>query len=39
MVDTEEREGTGDAPITDPARDVRDDIMDAYGVPEMLDEQ
>src|SRR5437870_5399801 len=37
MVDTEERVGTGDAPITDPARDVRDDIMDAYGVTEMLD--
>jgi len=37
MVDTEERVGTGDAPIADPARDVRDDIMDAFGVPEMLD--
>ena len=37
MVDTEERVGTGEEPIADPARDVRDDIMDAYGVPEMLD--
>src|SRR5436189_3592937 len=37
MVDIEERVGTGDVPIEDPARDVRDDIMDAYGVPEMLD--
>jgi coenzyme F420 hydrogenase subunit beta len=37
MVDTEERVGTSEVPIVDPARDVRDDIMDAYGVPEMLD--
>lgn len=36
MVDTAERAG-GAGPIPDPARDVRDDIMDANGVPELLD--
>src|SRR5262245_65559634 len=37
-VDTAERvEGGGKQPHADPARDVRDDIMDANGVPELLD--
>jgi hypothetical protein len=30
-------EGGGKKPHVDPARDVRDDIMDANGVPELLD--
>jgi coenzyme F420 hydrogenase subunit beta len=38
MVDTADRvNGGGKQPHVDPARDVRDDIMDANGVPEMLD--
>jgi len=37
MVDTEERVGATGPPIPDPARDIRDDLMDAAGVPEPLD--
>jgi coenzyme F420 hydrogenase subunit beta len=38
MVDTAERvNGGGNQPHVDPARDVRDDIMDENGVPELLD--
>ena len=37
-VDTADRlESGGKEPHVDPARDVRDDIMDANGVPELLD--
>ena len=37
--DTAERvDGGGQHPHVDPARDVRDDIMDANGVPELLDQ-
>jgi len=38
MVDTADRVAAGQPPQhVDPARDVRDDIMDANGVPELLD--
>src|SRR6188472_4000337 len=37
MVDTADRVDGGGQPHVDPARDVRDDIMDANGVPELLD--
>jgi coenzyme F420 hydrogenase subunit beta len=37
MADTAERLGSGGAPLPDPARDVRDDMMEAAGAPEMFD--
>lgn len=37
MVDTQARVTGANAPHVDPARDVRDDIMDAGGAPELLD--
>ena len=37
MVDTQERVLGPDGPLFDPARDVRDDMMEAAGAPEMYD--